>query len=237
MRTITRVFTFMAAFVAVAAFGADADAATLGAQVATGHGLLGAALATLALGVVVGPPVAKNSGILRYVFGSTEAGRNQLGLVTSAPTVIGCLAAAGDPTTPDSDNQVFGPSPGHGIVGAFDGALALPARASDLIVPASHAPFYIPGNTKVHAYFIPTDLIALAPVAVRTQVVTNPIYNGAVPAIVDPNGAQYLSVIRISVAVAVNAASTAGVLIVELQHSEHDIPGQINQDQNAVAGG
>lgn len=242
MRTVAKIAIFLAAFVAVALFGSYAEAAT-GARAVADHGanLIGVALSAIALGALAQGAIPKNSGILRYVFGNTGEGRPHFGNVTSVPTVICCLGASAglnpDNVTSDSDGQYFGPTPGHGAIAGFDGAAALVAQPGDIINPGvtPHAPFYIPGNTKVHAYFIATDPTAagLGAVAVRTQVDTGRVYAGVVPAIVDPNGAQYLALVRVSVATAGNATA-AGILVVELQHSEHDIPGFFLQNQDAT---
>jgi len=185
----------------------------------------------------------KNSGILRYTFGpsASHPEQGQLPSVGLVAAVIQCLGAGADVLTPDQDDQLFGPSPGHDAVPGFSGAPALLAQPGDTLSAAtarSHERVYIPASTKVFAFFQPTDTASLGAVAVRTQVVNSPIRDAV--GIVDPSlvAPLYLAAIRVSVQAFGNvAALVQGVLIVELQHSEHDIPGIATQDQDAALGG
>jgi hypothetical protein len=188
----------------------------------------------------------KNSGILRYNFGNFQPGPEQPGtaltnLVGLAPaTIVTCLGANIDVIV-DSENQIFGPCPGHlainGDGATLFGGVNVPQR--DAIDPGSPLPpgtgramGYIPTGTKCHAYFILTDFdpgitteVPNIPViVVQVEVTATPIVRAGVQ---DPvGGKEYIGSIRVAIR-NVGAADTAaaGTLVVELQHSEHDIPG------------
>jgi hypothetical protein len=187
----------------------------------------------------------KNSGILRFIFGTPNpANPRALPPLGPVAVVLQCLGAGADVLTPDQDNQFFGPSPGHGIVGTFAGAAALQEQPGDVLsasLPNERS--YIPASTKVFAFWVHTSPLNVGQVAVETQVVNSQIRAGANGtgnnSIVDANGAFYLASIRIAVvgfAPSPAVPLLAGELIVELQHSEHDVPGIAAQDQNAGFG-
>lgn len=180
----------------------------------------------------------KNSGILRYSFGTSpqrDQGDPTLFEVGNAEQVIQVMGAGADVLTPDQDDQLFGPSPGHDIIPAFGIGAQLPAQDGDaLSASRPHEYGYVPSGTKIHAYFIQTDILNVGLVAVRTQVVESQIRKDG--AVVDPLGPSYIAAIRISVQAfgGDGAEAVAGLLVVEMQHSEHDIPGIDEQDQDVL---
>lgn len=228
--------------------------------VSHGHGLL-SLLATLAglgaLGVTIAP-LFKNSGILRYTFGDVGNNSNPAAgqfpaLAAASTKVIQCLGAGSDVLIADSDNQLFGGSPGHDIVSGgintlFDPANPTPVLAqqpTDVLVanppPGGHgAPsFYIPSGTKVFAFFIQTG--GVTPGAYRVQWETSEsVIRRGLPgngnSVAQANApAQFLASIRVALRNDSGSQSIAGVLVVELQHSEHDIPGDTFQSAGYFA--
>ncbi len=233
-------------------------------QIHTGHGAAGIiafVLSMLILGVTVYPyntalTQVKNSGILRYTYGGTLVGGPQFGAISGQNTpgeAAGTLIQVLGPNalvSCDSDYHIFGLCPGYAAVTGnvntlFTGSNLLQA---DGVAPANRVANsanqngqfnqYIPGGTKVHAYFQLTNallgtstVIAEQPVMlVQTEVQTNRIFHAGVA---DANGPQYVSSIRVAIK-NMGAATTkaAGVLIIELQHSEHDLLGNNTQSAN-----
>jgi hypothetical protein len=200
-----------------------------------------------------GPSVRiKNSGILRYSFGGNIL--NPLGVFPQYQWIQGGASAviinvldSDQIVVPDLDSQVFGASAGHAdVVGLpqtlFFGSTVAAQDAQAIGVPGTKYPSalygtvqrgaaYVPASTKVHAYFVLTDAsVGLSTaqgeeplVAVQTQVATNRLYRNGV---VDTTGPKYLGAVRVAVKnLGASTSFAAGVLVVELQHSEHDIPG------------
>ena len=154
------------------------------------------------------------------ITGSTASGSlfngsdsNQQAGIQASPIVI-------DPTT----GQFVEPTKGRTI--AF-----IPARANN-------GSGFLGGGPKIFAFFQATDVdlgISTDPggvpqVVVQTEVKLNRFYRGTV---VDPEGPLYIGSIRVGVAnLGESTTVVAGVLIVEIQHSEHDLLGVLEQDQN-----
>jgi hypothetical protein len=220
--------------------------------------ILALILSLIVLGIVV-PPTAfngttalKNSGILRYTFGGNASVRTpQFDAIPgqntpsgSDGTLIQCLGFS-LAVTVDSDNHLFGVCPGHrAIVGAagtlFSGndvnQADMEPVAKRVLGVNNFYDQYIPAGTKVHAYFIITNAVlgastvvaeAPAPI-VQTEVVQGRRWRNGVE---DPSGEQFLASIRVAIKnVGSSTQKMAGVLVVELQHSTHDIPGGADQD-------
>jgi hypothetical protein len=195
----------------------------------------------------------KNSGILRYTYGDPlqvppgfpppQFPPLQGGAFDPPGEVVYCLSAnvpgPANTPTPDSDDQVFGPTPGYPEITniantIFSGGIPA-ANAVDPGPPlppgTGRAMGYIPGGTKVFAFFVMSDIqqglsteVPNIPVPiVQVDVRANRIIRDGVA---DPDGPLFLSMIRVGVRnVGDPSTFMAGTLIVELQHSEHDIPG------------
>jgi hypothetical protein len=206
----------------------------------------------------------KNSGILRYTFGEiadqdpydqnlngqpgTTFNGQAFDSLTEGGTVrIVCCLGNDLDLTPDVDNQVFGASAGNAAVTGNASSLFtgsnISARAYQRIGPSPDytvANGYIPGGTKVHAYFVSTNAIEsgadLYPfIIVQTEVTETRIRRGS-PPVADFDGPVLLGSIRVAlVNQGVSESIGAGVLIVELQHSEHDIPGNSGQGFQQLA--
>ncbi len=194
----------------------------------------------------------KYSGILRYSFGGGQPFNptpQRAVIVGGDPAVILVCCGADADLDVDMDNQVFGASAGHAaITGSaftfFSGSNVV-ARDMQQVGEAgtAYAGFhrstgYIPVGTKVHAYFQITNAVvglstarAEEPlIAVQTEVISNRRRRNGVE---DTTGPQFLGSIRVALMnLGAVTSSAAGVLIVELQHSEHDIPGADVQNQN-----
>jgi hypothetical protein len=209
--------------------------------------------------------IKKNCGILRYTFGDAAVGprvaqRASL-LGGAAPVILTCLGA--DATVnPDSDDHIFGCSPGHAVINGaantlFAGTSLLSMDDADVCGPRIAGPLQhrstirIPAGAKVWAQFIPTFAVlsaGLAPaVLTQVEVVQNGIFNAAVERTsAEAEPAQqvqgdwrtgvYLSSIRVAVKNIGTADTTAaGVLVVHCEWSGHELPGSPTQDQNFFA--
>ncbi len=236
-------------------------------QAETAGGIITLILSLLMLGIVVpfnATTQIKNSGILRYTFGTGAGGNTppvpQFDLIEgqntpgeAKGTLIQILGANANVDC-DIDNQIFGLCPGYAAITGATSSLFSGSNvaAANGVAPGKRVNYpgntnnlydqYIPAGTKVHAYFVMVNailgastVIAEQPtILVQTEVKTNRIYRAGVP---DANGPQYVSSIRVAVK-NIGAATTyaAGVLVIELQHSEHDLPGSAgNQDQFFLA--
>jgi hypothetical protein len=156
-----------------------------------------------------------------------------------------CLGADAD-LTPDVDDQVFGASAGYPAItgntsSLFSGSDVV-TRAYQTIGPSVghlRGDGYIPGGTKVHAYFVPTNgtegPAGYPFMIVQTEVTESRLRRGS-PPVQDDDGPMRLGCIRVAVAnEGVSGSIAAGVLIVEIQHSEHDIPGNEGQSFEQLA--
>lgn len=133
--------------------------------------------------------------------------------IQASPIVI-------DPTTGNFVDPTGGRTPAY-----------IPARANN-------GDGHLGGAPKVHAYFQLTNAAVGASTVpseaplmyVQTEVKTGRFVRNSAE---DTDGPLYISSIRVAVRNAGGTGSiAAGVLIVEIQHSEHDLPGTLTQDQN-----